>query len=50
MPNTIGAVDGTHISIAKPPLNHPTAPGSIFYNRKGYYSINCQIVSSCLLS
>lgn len=46
MPNTLGAVDGTHVAIAKPPLNHPTAPGNLFYHRKGYYSINCQIVSN----
>ncbi|CAB3220881.1 unnamed protein product [Arctia plantaginis] len=46
MPNTLGAVDGTHISIAKPSINHPTAPGNLFYNRKGFYSINCQIVCS----
>ncbi|KAI5642826.1 DDE superfamily endonuclease domain-containing protein [Phthorimaea operculella] len=44
IPHTLGAVDGTHISIHKPPINHPTAPGSLFYNRKGYYSINCQMI------
>ncbi|KAJ2942375.1 hypothetical protein O0L34_g15924 [Tuta absoluta] len=44
MPYTLGAVDGTHIGIHKPPLNHPTAPGSLFYNRKGFYSINCQVI------
>lgn len=44
MPNTLGAVDGTHIGIATPPLNHPTAPGNLFFNRKGFYSINCQMV------
>ncbi|RVE46114.1 hypothetical protein evm_009188 [Chilo suppressalis] len=44
MPNTIGAVDGSHIGIIAPPLSHPTAPGNIFYNRKGFYSINCQVI------
>lgn len=47
--NTVGAVDGTHIAISKPPMNHPTAPGSLFYNRKGFYSINCQIVRAHLV-
>ncbi|XP_063359895.1 putative nuclease HARBI1 [Cydia amplana] len=44
MPYTLGAVDGSHIPIHKPPNNHPIAPGNIFYNRKGFYSINCQVV------
>ncbi|XP_049871222.1 putative nuclease HARBI1 [Pectinophora gossypiella] len=44
MPHVLGAVDGTHIAICEPPLNHPTAPGSLFYNRKGFYSINCQMI------
>lgn len=46
MPHTLGAVDGTHVAIVKPPITHPTAPGNLFYNRKGYYSINCQMVSN----
>ncbi|KAJ2942141.1 hypothetical protein O0L34_g11054 [Tuta absoluta] len=46
MPNVLGAVDGTHIAIFKPDGNDPIAPGNLFYNRKGYYSINCQGVTN----
>ncbi|XP_064622556.1 uncharacterized protein LOC135484802 [Lineus longissimus] len=36
-PNSIGAIDGTHIPIMAPPQYHTD-----FYNRKCYYSYNCQ--------
>lgn len=40
IPGVIGCIDGTHIEIVKPgPHDH------LFYNRKGYYSINAMIVS-----
>ena len=38
-PQTIGAIDGTHIPIIAPSEN-----SSDFYNRKGYYSIIMQAV------
>ena len=36
----IGCIDGTHIRIIK-----PHAEDSLFYNRKGFYSLNAMIVS-----
>ncbi|XP_055388173.1 putative nuclease HARBI1 [Condylostylus longicornis] len=38
-PNTIGCIDGMHISISKP-LKDPIS----FYNRKGFYSILVQLL------
>lgn len=40
IPGVIGAVDGTHIKIRGPEkrIHH------LFYNRKGYYSLNAMIV------
>lgn len=43
-PGIIGAIDGTQISICAP-IHNDDFPQLIFYNRKGYYSINVQIVS-----
>lgn len=40
IPGVIGCVDGTHVRILK-----PHEDSSIFYNRKGYYSMNALIVS-----
>ncbi|XP_050507518.1 putative nuclease HARBI1 [Diabrotica virgifera virgifera] len=40
-PQCLGAIDCTHIAIISPPENYPALP---YYCRKGYYSINCQIV------
>lgn len=41
IPNVVGAIDGTHIKIIGPnkDLQH------VYYNRKGYYSINAMLVS-----
>lgn len=44
-PGIIGAVDGTQVAISAPSVNNENFPPLIFYNRKGYYSINVQIVS-----
>ncbi|XP_066585183.1 putative nuclease HARBI1 [Prorops nasuta] len=38
-PNTIGAIDGTHIKISAP-QNHPET----YINRKGYHSIQLQVI------
>ena len=43
-PGCTGAIDGTHIAIIAPPTEHPAHPGIAYYNRKGYYSINVQLV------
>lgn len=40
-PNVIGAVDCTHIGIVAPKQNEN---GVAYLNRKGYYSLNVQMV------
>lgn len=44
-PGVIGSIDGTHIAIKAPATEDPIRPGLAYYNRKGFYSINVQIVS-----
>ncbi|XP_067637562.1 putative nuclease HARBI1 [Eurosta solidaginis] len=39
IPGVIGCIGGTHIQITKPNKDH-----SIFYNRKGYFSMNAMII------
>lgn len=39
IPGVIGCIDGTHIRIVK-----PGNQDYLYYNRKGYYSINAMIV------
>lgn len=39
MPNIVGAIDGTHIGIRKPAFS-----GTAYWNRKRFYSFNCQAV------
>ncbi|KAK5642226.1 hypothetical protein RI129_000731 [Pyrocoelia pectoralis] len=39
-PNVIGAIDGSHFRILCPPGNH----NELFRNRKGFFSINAQII------
>ena len=41
-PRCLGAIDCSHIAIISPPENYPALP---YYSRKGYYSINCQIIT-----
>lgn len=40
-PGVIGCVDGTHIRIKSPGADRK----HLYYNRKGYYSINAMVVS-----
>nr|CAI5820600.1 unnamed protein product [Callosobruchus analis] len=42
--STIGSIDCSHIAIISPPRDHPTYPAGPYYNRKGYYSINVQLI------
>ena len=37
IPGIMGAIDGTHIEVIKP-VDH----GEVYFNRKGYYSLNIQ--------
>ncbi|KAJ8912750.1 hypothetical protein NQ315_016706 [Exocentrus adspersus] len=43
-PGIIGVIDGSHIKIHGPPVNDQEFPGILFYNRKGFYSLNVQII------
>lgn len=44
-PNVIGAIDCTHIRIQSPGGDN----GELYRNRKGYFSINCQVVCDARL-
>ncbi|GLV39336.1 uncharacterized protein CBL_20425 [Carabus blaptoides fortunei] len=44
-PSTLGAIDCTHVAIIAPPLEHEIYPVGPYYNRKGFYSINVQIIT-----
>lgn len=41
----IGIIDGTHVAIIAPPVADEENPPAVYYNRKGFYSINVQIVN-----
>ncbi|KAF2904483.1 hypothetical protein ILUMI_01686 [Ignelater luminosus] len=43
-PGIVGCIDCTHIAIVPPPANNVKYPAHVFMNRKGHYSINCQII------
>ncbi|KAK5643437.1 hypothetical protein RI129_007282 [Pyrocoelia pectoralis] len=52
-PGVVGLIDCTHIAIFTPHINDDEYPEHIYVNRKGYHSINVQLVcyslSTCLL-
>ncbi|XP_053975576.1 putative nuclease HARBI1 [Hylaeus volcanicus] len=43
-PGVIGCIDCTHVAIVAPGINDPEYPEHIYVNRKGYRSINVQLV------
>lgn len=43
-PGIIGAIDCTHVAIAAPSNNNEQYPGFVYLNRKGYHSINVQLI------
>lgn len=45
-PYAVGCIDCTHVAIVPPPNRHPVYPEHIYVNRKGYHSINVQLVRS----
>jgi len=44
-PGTIGCIDCTHVAIVPPAANNNVHPEHIYINRKGYHSINTQLVT-----
>lgn len=44
-PGVIGCVDGIHIRLLKPVID-----GSLYFNRKGYYSLNAMLVCYMMLT
>lgn len=44
IPGVIGVIDGTHIAIVPPKSDDPIYPEHVYVNRKGYHSINTQLV------
>lgn len=43
-PGTIGCIDCTHVAIVSPTGNNNIYPEHIYVNRKGYHSINTQLI------
>ncbi|XP_018311535.1 putative nuclease HARBI1 [Mycetomoellerius zeteki] len=43
-PGAIGCIDCTHVAIVSPPKNDENYPEHIYINRKGYHSINVQLI------
>ncbi|XP_018572113.1 putative nuclease HARBI1 [Anoplophora glabripennis] len=43
-PGVIGCIDCTHVAIYPPKINDPVYPEAIYVNRKGYHSINVQLI------
>jgi hypothetical protein len=44
VPGIVGCIDCTHVAIVPPARNNPQLPEHIFVNRKGYHSLNCQLI------
>ena len=48
-PGIIGCIDCTHVAIFPPGITDEEHPEHLYVNRKGYHSINVQLVSLKLL-
>ncbi|KAK9730139.1 DDE superfamily endonuclease [Popillia japonica] len=48
-PDVFGVIDCSHIAIVAPPRHDELYPARLFYNRKGYYSLNIQFIIDCHL-
>ncbi|KAI4455776.1 hypothetical protein MML48_9g00002260 [Holotrichia oblita] len=44
LPGVVGCIDCTHVAIFPPKLNDPIYPEAVYVNRKGYHSINVQLI------
>ncbi|XP_022165318.1 putative nuclease HARBI1, partial [Myzus persicae] len=44
IPGVIGVIDGSHIGIFPPSTNHNQYPEFVYVNRKGFHSINTQLI------
>ncbi|VEN51239.1 unnamed protein product, partial [Callosobruchus maculatus] len=44
IPGIIGCIDCTHVALFPPKINDPNFPEYLYINRKGYHSINVQLV------
>jgi hypothetical protein len=44
----VGCIDCTHVAIVPPARNNPQLQEHIFVKRKGYHSLNCQLVKCAL--
>lgn len=49
-PGVVGCIDCTHVAIVAPNTNNADHPEHIYVNRKGYHSVNTQIVSNLAFS
>ncbi|KAB0800519.1 hypothetical protein PPYR_06259 [Photinus pyralis] len=43
-PGVVGCIDCTHVAIVAPPAEDPDRPGHLYINRKGFHSINVQLI------
>ncbi|XP_063216851.1 putative nuclease HARBI1 [Bacillus rossius redtenbacheri] len=49
-PGVVGILDCTHVAIVPPAVNDPDLPEHMFVNRKGYHSINVQLICNADLT
>ncbi|XP_039311302.1 putative nuclease HARBI1 [Solenopsis invicta] len=43
-PGVVGCIDCTHVAIFPPSKNNEMYPEHVYVNRKGYHSINTQLL------